>query len=234
MQPGQRGVIAATALALASACRGGPEPAAARGPTVPFPAATVHLEQNATDGDVEVVFQAVARAAGLTTLTITAPDGRRVVALAAPDTSTLGLRQFRFESPEPRDPRRILAAYPEGPYTFVGTTAAGDSLTGSGTLSHRLPPSAAVTYPADEAEGVRVSGLVIRWALVAGIAAHELILEGPGPGRTLTVRLPASATSFQVPDGVLRPGQEYQLAIGTVLAGGNTAFVETTFTTNKE
>jgi hypothetical protein len=45
------------------------------------------------------------------------------------------------------------------------------------------------------------------------------------------VTLPGTATSFAVPDGVLQPGHGYTLALGTVLAGGNASFVETTFAT---
>jgi hypothetical protein len=47
----------------------------------------------------------------------------------------------------------------------------------------------------------------------------------------ITVLVPASATLFGVPKGVLSPGQKYKLSIGTVVSNGNTSFVETTFTT---
>ena len=66
-----------------------------------FQVASVHFEQNATDGDVEVVFEVKGGEEGLTELIVVSPDGRRVVDFKAPDSSTLGIRQFRFESPEP-------------------------------------------------------------------------------------------------------------------------------------
>jgi hypothetical protein len=78
------------------------EPQAAN-PSDLFAVATVHLEPNATDGDFEVVFEVKGGADGLTKLTVVSPDGRTIVDIAAPDTSTLGVRQLRFESPEPRD-----------------------------------------------------------------------------------------------------------------------------------
>jgi hypothetical protein len=56
-------------------------------------------------------------------------------------------------------------------------------------------------------------------------------IEQPDLGFELTVRLPGSATSFAVPDGVLQPGNGYTLAIGTVQADGNASFVETSFAT---
>ena len=43
----------------------------------PFAAAVVRFEQNATDGDVEVVFEVRGGAAGLSWLTITGPGGRK-------------------------------------------------------------------------------------------------------------------------------------------------------------
>ena len=45
--------------------------------------------------------------------------------------------------------------------------------------------------------------------------------------------LPGSSTTFAVPDGFLRPGTEYELAIGTVGDEGNISFVETKFTTRE-
>jgi hypothetical protein len=200
------------------------------GPSAPFAVASVHFEQNATDGDVEVVFEVKGGDDGLTSLTVTAPDGRRVVAISAPDTSTMGLRQFRFESPEPTDVERLEAAYPEGVYAFAGA-AAGERYASEATLRHTLPPAARVVTPADEAEGVPVTGLRITWTPVPGLAGHVVTLEQPDLAFELTVTLPGTATSFAVPDGVLQPGHGYTLALGTVLAGGNASFVETTFAT---
>ena len=217
-------------VALAVSCRGGGAPPSAE-PAAPFAVASVHFEQNATDGDVEVVFEVKGGDDGLASLTVTAPDGRTVVSASSPDSSTMGVRQYRFESPEPTDAARLKAAYPEGVYTFTAATAAGERYSGEATLSHRLPAAAAALTPADEAEGVAVRGLRVTWALVPDVAAHVVTIEQPDLGFELTVRLPGSATSFAVPDGVLQPGHGYTLAIGTVMAGGNASFVETSFAT---
>lgn len=203
----------------------------AAGPTVPFAVATVHFEQNATDGDVEVVFDVKGGDDGLSGLIVTAPDGRRVVAITAPDATTMGLRQFRFESPEPTDVDRLKAAYPAGVYRFAGTTASGDRYAGEATLSHDLPPAASVVTPADEAEGVPLTGLRITWTPVPDVDHYVVTLEQSDLGFELTVTLPGSAGSFAVPDGVLEPGHEYTLALGTVHESGNASFVETSFTT---
>ena len=131
-------VISAFLFVLSgSAQRAASEPSPA-----PFPIATVHMEQNATDGDKEVVFQAKADTEGLVELDIRSPDGRAVIAFKAPDASTLGMRQFRFETPEPPDSKALQAAFPEGAYEFFGRTTSGAKLVGKSTLNHRLrqPP----------------------------------------------------------------------------------------------
>jgi hypothetical protein len=203
----------------------------ASAPPVPFPVATVHFEQNVTDGDIEVVFEVKGRDEGLAKLVVAAPDGRTVIDFTAPDASTMGIRQFRFESPEPGDVARLKAAYPEGVYTFTGATAAGEKLEGQSRLSHRLPAPAGFLRPAANARGVGLAGLVLTWTPVKDAAAYVVYIEQPALNFSLTAHLPASVTRFAVPDGVLVSGREYQLGIGTVAAQGNSSFVETTLTT---
>jgi hypothetical protein len=201
-------------------------------PPTPFPVASVHFEQNVTDSDVEVVFEVKGGAEGLAQLMVVAPDGRTVLSLEAPDAaSTLGLRQFRFESPEPRDAASLKSAYPEGVYRFAGWTAGGDTLTGESTLSHRLPGTTSFLRPKTGAQGVATTALHITWTPVKNVAAYIVKIEQDALGENITARLPATMAQFAVPDGFLRPATEYQLGIGTVTAEGNASFVETTFTT---
>jgi hypothetical protein len=211
--------------ALAAAAEAGSAPSR-------FPTASVHFEQNATDGDVEVVFQAKGRSEGLAKLTVVGPDGRTVIDFAAPDASTLGIREFAFESPEPKDVKGLKAAYPEGAYRFTGRTASGAELSGESRLSHELPPTASFLRPAAGAEQVVVAGLEIAWAPPAGKVSGYLIeIEQDEVGAHLEATLPGSANRFAVPDGFLRPGTEYELGIATVSEAGNVSFVETSFTT---
>lgn len=196
-----------------------------------FAVATVHFEQNATDGDVEVVFEVKGGDDGLTSLTVTAPDGRTVLSATSPDTSTMGVRQYRFESPEPTDAPRLQKAYPEGVYRFAGTTARGERYAGEATLSHRLPPAVTGITPPDKAPSVRARGLRITWTPVADVESYIVAIEQPELGFNLSVTLPRSATAFAVPDGLLQPGEGYTLAIGTVAKGGNASYVETSFAT---
>jgi hypothetical protein len=200
-------------------------------PAEPFAIADVFFEQNATDKDVEVVFDVKGGDDGLVQLTVVAPDGRTVVDITAPDASTLGLRQFRFESPERGDVPSIKAAYPEGVYTFDATAVAGAKFHGTSTLSHTLPATATGVRPAADAEDVPVKGLVISWTPARNLAAYVIAIEQDSLEVSITAKLLGSAVSFAVPDGFLAPGLEYVLSIGTMTSEGNTTYVETTFTT---
>jgi hypothetical protein len=202
-------------------------------PTAPFPIAKVHFEQNATDGDKEVVFQAKAETEGLVELNIRSPDGRTVVAFKAPDASSLGMRQFRFESPEPGDSTAVKTAFPEGAYDFSGTTTSGTKLVGKSTLNHRLPATTTFAKPAPEAENVSVENFEMSWSAVDGVASYIVTIDQLESDASFMVRLPGSSTSFALPGGFLLRGTKYKMAIGTVTSEGNTSFVETTFTTEK-
>ena len=197
----------------------------------PFAIATLHLEQNATDGDAEVVFEIKGGDDGLSKLTVRAPDGRIVIDVAAPDASTLGLRQFRFESPEPTDIKVMKSAYPEGEYVFEGATTSGTRLHSIATLSHKLPAPVSLLRPITEADRLATRHLSIKWTPVKGVAAYIVYVEQGGLDVNVSAKLPGTASSFAVPEGFLRPGTPYQLGIGTVTEQGNISFVETTFLT---
>ena len=81
---------------------------------------------------------------------------------------------------------------------------------------------------------VGAKNLKVAWTPVKNAAAYMIKVEQSKLGVNLTSTLPGSASTFAVPDDFLRPGTEYQLAIGTVSSQGNISFVETTFTTAGE
>jgi hypothetical protein len=228
--PARIQIIAGTALLLASqdlTLSAGKDSSS----TIPFPIASVHFEQNATDGDAEVVFQVKGGKEGLAKLTVVSPGGRTVIDFTAPNASTLGIRQFRFETPEPRDVTSLQAAYPEGVYAFSGATASGDKFHGEATLKHRLPATASLLWPKAGARDVNAANLKISWTPVADLTAYIITIKASKMGGSLEARLSPSAATFSVPDGFLHPNTEYELSIGTVTAEGNISFVETTFTT---
>jgi hypothetical protein len=205
--------------------------AQSNGESSSFSIANVHLEQNATDGDFEVVFEVNSGGEGLEKLTIVSPDGRKVVDYAASGKPTLGMRQFHLETPEPNDIKILRAAYPEGVYTLAGATPSGLKLNGRVRLTHNLPPAVSLLTPKPDAENVPVKNLRITWAPVKNVAAYVLYIEQPDTNFEITARLPSSSTSFAVPDGLLSPGTAYSLGVGTVSSEGNTSFIETTFAT---
>jgi hypothetical protein len=200
-------------------------------PPTAFAVARVVFEENATDKDAEVVFEAMGGGEGLAKLTVVSPDGRTIVDFTGPGDSKLGIRQFRFESPEPKDIASIKAAYPEGAYTFTATTASGKKLESKATLSHKLPVSPSFLKPGANAEGVSAKNLEITWTPVKNVAAYMIYIEQEESGMNIEAKLPGSMAKFAVPDGFLLPGTEYTLGIGTVGNGGNSSFVETSFTT---
>jgi hypothetical protein len=201
------------------------------GPPASFTIASIHFEQNATDGDFEAVVEVKGGDEGLAKLAVVSPDGRRVIDVTAPAATTLGVRQLRFESPEPGDISSLKAAYPEGVYTFTGATAAGATLQGKATLRHALPAAAAFLRPPAGTRGVSVTDLRITWTAVRNVTAYIVTIEQSELDVSITARLPGSAASFAVPDGFLRPGTAYQVGIGTETGDGNISFVETTYTT---
>jgi len=193
-----------------------------------FEAATIQLEQNATDGDFEVVVEARSEE-GLAKLVVSAPDGRTIIDYNAPTGTKFGMRQFRFETPEPEDLAGLKAVYPEGVYTFEGVSGDGVALHGKSNLSHSLPAPSSVLTPAG-ARSVALEDVEISWTPVKGATGYIMEIEQSDLGINITTSLPASITSFTLPDAVLRAGRKYILAIATVGANGNSSFVETSFT----
>ena len=196
-----------------------------------FTEATIRFEQNVTDQDVEVVIEAKGGVEGLVKLSVVAPNGNNIVNVAVPDTNSLGLRHFNFESPEPKDIKGLKAAYPEGEYTFSGITSSGGKLNAKATLNHVLAEPASVLRPKADAEQVSVKDLEIAWSPVKNAAAYIVSIEQVDSDINFTAKLPGSATRLLVPNGFLVSGREYNLGIGTVTAKGNITYAETSFTT---
>jgi outer membrane lipoprotein-sorting protein len=196
-----------------------------------FDNASARFEQNATDGDVEAVFEAIGGDDGLAKLSVVAPDGRTVVDFSSLGRASMGMRQFRFESPEPTDVAALKKAFPEGEYTFTGTTPSGSQLMDKVKLSHKLPTVTRFVSPKPDARNVPVKNLKISWAPVKGVAGYTVELDPSKSSAHMELKLPASTTSIVVPEGILVPNGKCQLGIGTVSTSGNVSVIETTFTT---
>ena len=215
--------LSASVLTLAPAVGSGGEKGG-------FEVATIRFEQNVTDKDVEVVFEINGEDDSLSRLRVLGPDGRTVADVTAP-AATLGLKQFVFESPEPRDTAALKAAYPEGKYRFEGTTVGGEELEGTCNLSHSLPAAVKLVAPLARATDVQIEGLQVRWNPIQGASGYIVELEQEDTGFALVVNLPGTASTLALPAGLLTPATEYVLGIGAIAAGGNRTFMETSFMT---
>jgi hypothetical protein len=214
-------VVAATGLGL---------PSAHAQPDGKFKQVRVYFEQNLTDKDAEVVFDAKGGDEGLRRLTVKAPDGRTVIDFSAAD-SALGIRHLILESPEPKNDGRIQKDFPEGVYKFAGETVSGARLEGEATLSHAGPAPVRFLRPKPEEKGLPVTGLRLGWSPVKDTAHIMVELKHKASGRWIKVNLPGDATAVAIPDGFLKPGTHYALSIGTVTKEGNTSFTDAGFTT---
>jgi hypothetical protein len=194
-----------------------------------FDVASIHFEQNATDGDVEAVIEAIGSDEGLADLSITAPNGQIAVNSKSPTQNAMGIREFHFESPEPTDVPAVKKAFPEGEYTFKATTASGERLESKATLSHSLPPTTALVVPRMNAKTVSAQNLIIQWQPVKGVDGYTLEVSPSKSRAQIEVKLPSSITSFAVPKGILVPGGKCQIGIGTVAKSGNISVIEATF-----
>ena len=197
-----------------------------------FEVAEIRFEQNATDGDVEVVFEIKAGDKGLTELKIVSPDGKVVVNINSPDASTLGIRQFRFESPEPKDVNSLMSAYPEGEYVFSGISTDGKQYKSTSKLNHKLPSTVSFLSPEPGAEDVAEENLIINWSPVENAVSYIIEIDQNELDFNLTVKIGGNKTSFALPDGILVAGKEYTIGIGAVSGSGNISVVETSFTTS--
>jgi hypothetical protein len=187
------------------------------------------LEQNATDGDTEVVLFAQGGDVGLVLLEITAPDGRRVAKFEG-DGRGIGIREFLLESAEPPDLDAVLGSFPEGEYSFTGKTVTGDCLKGTASLSHEIVPPTELLTPKEDEE-VKINQLVLSWEPVDGVERYVVELNNETTGSEMTFEVFPPTTSVAIPAHFLQPGSEYQFVVGTKIENGNVTFVELTFFT---
>jgi hypothetical protein len=214
------------ALALAGA------PAAAQTAPVAcqeFEELFMTLEQNATDGDTEVVFFAKTETDGLRRLQILGPGGRRVAGFDG-SRRGIGIREFVLESAEPPDLDLVLASFPAGTYTFLGRTVGGECVLGEATLSHALAPATTLLTPAEE-EVVPLDDLLLSWSAVPGAERYVVELNNEDTGSEFTFEVFPPTTSLEIPAALLVADSEYQFAVGTKMPDGNITFVEHAFFT---
>ena len=181
----------------------------------------------------EVVFEIKAGDEGLISLDIISPSGKSIGNFSAPEASDMGIRQFKFESPEPSDVDALKDAYPAGIYTITAMSTTGDEFRSEVVLTHELPELTSFVNPQADAEDVDYINLIIKWAPVENVDGYFMELDQEDSGINLQVTLPGSVNMFAVPPELLKPDTEYVLGIGTISEDGNISVIETSFSTKK-
>jgi hypothetical protein len=234
-------VAAAAVAALALLALGGAavfldgDPKAAPKP-VQLADATMIVEINATDGDAGL--QVFLDGEAWRSMTVSDPSGDRILSFGAEGrVANFGLTELFSESSEPPFTEfpleRFKALFPEGTYRFSGTTASGQQVVGTATLTHRFPDGPEIVAPAD---GDRLSrdDVVARWRPVttpAGIdiVGYRVIVTRENPLRVFNADLPASASRMAIPAEFLGARTEYKLEVQAIESGGNQTLTEVTF-----
>ena len=148
--------------------------------------------------------------------------------LKSRDRGQIGLAEILVESGEPNIPD-VLAAYPEGTYTFFARTVGGTRLFGQADLSHFIA-EAPIFSPCDQV-GLDPNNIVIQWSPVPAAAAYEIELENDDLEVNLTSIVGHETTSLTIPAGFLQGGQDYEIGLTSITDAGNKAVVECEFST---
>jgi hypothetical protein len=198
--------------------------------------ATLIVEVNATDGDAGL--QVFLDGDPWRSMQIVAPNGRTILDVGTRGRlQGYGLTELFSESSEPPFDvfplEKFKALFPEGRYTFSGTTIEGRRLVGSARLSHDIPAGPKILAPADDTRVGR-SGVVARWRAVpaaeARIVGYRAIVTQEEPRlRVLNVDLPASARRVEIPREFLQPRTEYKLEVQAIERSGNQTLTEVSF-----
>lgn len=200
-----------------------------------FPDARLKIEVNGTDGDAGL--QVFLDGPAWRVVTIRDPHGREVLEVEVGSViHNYGLTELFSESSEPPFEEfpfeQFKLLFPEGKYTFRGTTIDGVRLVGTAMLSHRVPDTPVIIAPVDGSE-VSPDGLVVRWEPTTTpqgikIAGYQVLVVAENPLRVFSADLPASATSVPVPAEFLEPG-EYKAEVLAVEVNGNQTLAEVVF-----
>jgi hypothetical protein len=215
-------------------------PPARRAP-IPLKEAKLNVEHNATDNDTG--FQGFIDSEGWQNLDVRGPDGTVLSLRARGDLGGLGMTELFFETVEPENADvpldELLETLPEGNYVISGKAMENGESAGktSGTalLTHVIPAGPQLVSPAQGAT-VPTTGVVAAWNSVTTtinggpvtIIAYQLIIETdaePHPHMIgkfgLSMYLPPSVTSIEIPAGFLEPATQYKWEVLAIEESGN-------------
>jgi hypothetical protein len=203
---------------------------------VQLAAAKVIVEVNETDGDAGL--QIFLDGDAWRQVAVFRPDGQQIAEYqTAGPVNDFGFTELFSESSEPPFTEfplsQFKSLFPEGKYTFSGTTIAGEPLTGSATLTHDIPNGPDLVAP-EEGERVDANNVVVRWregAQPAGveIVAYQVVVTRERPLRVLSVDLPGTVHRLTVPSEFLERNVRYKYEVLAIDAGGNQTLTERSF-----
>ena len=223
-------LICVPAVYLGTAAGADPKP-------VQFTDARLTVEINATDGDAGL--QIFLDGEAWNTVELLDPQGTAMLDVDLTGRAeNYGLTELFSESSEPPFEEFPLAQFtelfPEGTYTFRGTTIDGTPMTGTATLSHDFPDGPQILSPAADSK-VPADQVVVQWAPVttpAGIdiAGYQVLVVQEQPVlRVFSADLPATTTKLSVPAEYVQPRTEYKVEVLAIEAGSNQTLTELTF-----
>jgi hypothetical protein len=159
------------ALVLVAGCNSSSGSRAIAQQMVELEDASIIIEVNATDGDAG--FQIFLDGEGWQNVSISDPNDQEIFNVnASGGVLDIGGGTELFletEEPEfvnPGEFQELLDLLSEGEYTFSGTTAEGDELTGAAELTHVIPCGPEVVSPAEAAIVNAANPIAISWNLV--------------------------------------------------------------------
>lgn len=203
------------------------DPEASHGASIPFSAAQVFIEYNASAQDAGI--QVFLDAEAWRRVAIFDERGRDLLEIeASGGMKQLGLTELRFEGAEP-DPSEVFDAFPAGIYKFRGATIERQRLTATAILSHDLP--AAPEFSPSQGETVDPDDVEIEWDPIAGVARYQVIVESDANGFVLEVSVSSSTTTLRIPSTFLVPNTEYKAEVLAIAPSGNRTITEGTFVT---
>jgi hypothetical protein len=226
-------------------------PASDSAARVPLKDAKLNIEHNATDGDTG--FQGFVDSEGWRRLDVRGPAGKVLTFGGRGALGKLGLTELFFETVEPENAdtpiKRMLAKLPEGRYRIAGPAQENGErvgrTSGSAWLTHDIPDGPRLVSPVENAT-VPTQGVVADWEPVSKtitgkpvrIIAYQLIIEKDvEPHRHmigkfgLSMYLPPSVTTIDVPDGFLEPATAYNWEVLAIERSGNQTLSSGSFKT---
>ncbi|MDH3743569.1 MAG: hypothetical protein OES47_00535 [Acidobacteriota bacterium] len=224
-------LIAVAAVAIVTAAMA-PEAAAKR-----LSDQFIRIEVNDTDGDAGI--HLFLDGEGWDTMQLRDPEGNVLFSiLGEGSVGFQGITETFFESAEPSFDEQtldeLLELFPEGIYTYKGTTTEGKKLRGRARLTHRIPDAPVQVSPL-EGDEVDPEDAVFTWEPVAdppgsSIVAYEIVVECEEPTvRKILAQVDGSVTSYTAAPEFFENADECKWEVLSIEESGNQTISEVEF-----